>query len=63
MGRGGAGFGACCIVLRCGGGVIFSCRDRILYCSHSPAISLLLCTKPQWISLCYTIYMHITELN
>lgn len=63
MGRGGAGFGACCIVLRCGGGVILSCRDRILYCFHSPAISLLLCTKLQWISLCYTIYMHITELK
>lgn len=63
MGRGGAGFGACYIVLRCGGGVILSCRDRILYCFHSPAISLLLCTKLQWKSLCYTIYMHITELK
>lgn len=68
MGRGGAGFGACCIVLRCGGGVILSCRDRILYCSQERSISLLLpshyyCTKLQWISLCYTIYMHITELK
>ncbi len=42
MGRGGAGFGACCIVLRCGGGVILSCRDRIPYCSQERSISLLL---------------------
>lgn len=58
MGGGGAGFGACCIVLRCGGGVILSCRDRILYCSHSPAISLLVYQAAMDIAMLYHIYAY-----
>ena len=63
MGRGGGRFWCVLYCFTVWGGVILSCRDRILYCSQERSFSLLLCTKLQWKSLCYTIYMHITELK
>lgn len=58
MGRGGAGLGACYIVLRCGGGVILSCRDRILYCSQERSISLLVYQAAMDIAMLYHIYAY-----